>query len=204
MPSLICVRLHIEILLQSYSADIDARNLWSFRILTLALGSHVQNALVLHVCARVELVSLCLCLYIRVCLTLCLCTYKIIRMWWLLFRSCTLLTCTAKGNASIRSIEVSSTGSSCIGSSKTWDVCTSGNIFCSKVDGNEKFALFGGWVFTICLSMDWNLKVKLNMDDYWNVRIIDLFSFDSVTYFDRGWMKCNFNTKDEWTISQFI
>lgn len=82
MPSLICVRLHIEILLQSYSsADIDAHNLLSFRILTLALGSHVQNALVLHVCARVELVSLCLCLYICVCLTLCLCTYKIIRMW---------------------------------------------------------------------------------------------------------------------------
>ncbi|KAJ1385806.1 WD40/YVTN repeat-like-containing domain superfamily [Sesbania bispinosa] len=38
-------------------------------------------------------------------------------------RSCTLLTCTAKGNASIRSIEGtdSSTGSSCTGSSKTWN-----------------------------------------------------------------------------------
>ncbi|KAJ1397718.1 WD40/YVTN repeat-like-containing domain superfamily [Sesbania bispinosa] len=61
-------------------------------------------------------------------------------------RSCTLLTCTAKGNASIRSIEGtdSSTGSSCIGSSKTWNVCTGGNILCCKVDGNEKFALFGG------------------------------------------------------------
>ncbi|KAK7284759.1 hypothetical protein RJT34_19512 [Clitoria ternatea] len=61
-------------------------------------------------------------------------------------RDCTLLTCTTKGNASIRSIELadSSTGSSCIGSSKTWNVCSGGNILCSKVDGNEKFALFGG------------------------------------------------------------
>ncbi|XP_061372145.1 uncharacterized protein LOC133314654 [Gastrolobium bilobum] len=61
-------------------------------------------------------------------------------------RSGTLLTCTTKGNASMRSIEVtnSSAGSACIDSSKTWNVCAGGNILCCKVDGNEKFALFGG------------------------------------------------------------
>ncbi|KAL2575697.1 hypothetical protein GLYMA_16G034400v4 [Glycine max] len=61
-------------------------------------------------------------------------------------RDCTLLTCTTKGNASIRSIELvdSSTVSSCIDSPKIWNVCSGGNILCCKVDGNEKFALFGG------------------------------------------------------------
>lgn len=61
-------------------------------------------------------------------------------------RSCTLLTCTTKGNASLRSIEVtdSPAGSASIGSSSTWSVCGSGNILCSKVDGSEKYATFGG------------------------------------------------------------
>ena len=26
----------------------------------------------------------------------------------------------------------------------TWNVCAAGNILCSKVDGNENYALFGG------------------------------------------------------------
>ncbi|KAK7330063.1 hypothetical protein VNO77_24248 [Canavalia gladiata] len=57
----------------------------------------------------------------------------------------TLLTCTTKGNASLRTIVAdSSTRSSCIDSSKTWNVCSGGNILCCKVDGSEKFALFGG------------------------------------------------------------
>ncbi|KAK9995492.1 hypothetical protein SO802_020178 [Lithocarpus litseifolius] len=61
-------------------------------------------------------------------------------------RSCTLLTCTTKGNTSMRSIEVtdSPAGSASIGSSNTWSVCSSGNILCSKVDGSEKCAIFGG------------------------------------------------------------
>ncbi|XP_030961641.1 WD repeat-containing protein 74-like [Quercus lobata] len=61
-------------------------------------------------------------------------------------RSCTLLTCTTKGNTSMRSIEVtdSPAGSASIGSSNTWSVCSSGNILCSKVDGSEKYAIFGG------------------------------------------------------------
>ncbi|XP_062169259.1 uncharacterized protein LOC133875229 [Alnus glutinosa] len=61
-------------------------------------------------------------------------------------RSCTLFTCTTKGNASMRSIEVtdSPAGSAMVGSSRTWSVCASGNILCSKVDVNENYALFGG------------------------------------------------------------
>ncbi|KAK7842117.1 hypothetical protein CFP56_014303 [Quercus suber] len=61
-------------------------------------------------------------------------------------RTCTLLTCTTKGNTSMRSIEVtdSPAGSASIGSSNTWSVCGSGNILCSKVDGSEKYAIFGG------------------------------------------------------------
>ncbi|XP_027332129.1 uncharacterized protein LOC113847316 isoform X2 [Abrus precatorius] len=75
----------------------------------------------------------------------------------------TLLTCTTKGNACIRSIEAadSLTGSS-IGSSKTWNVCSGGNILCCKVDGNEKFALFGGKGVEINI---WDLD---NFTKIWN------------------------------------
>uniref|UniRef100_A0A5B6YIX2 Putative WD repeat-containing protein 74 isoform X1 n=1 Tax=Davidia involucrata TaxID=16924 RepID=A0A5B6YIX2_DAVIN len=61
-------------------------------------------------------------------------------------RSCTLLTCTTKGHASMRSIEVptSLVDSISNSSSTTWNICASGNILCSKVDGNENHALFGG------------------------------------------------------------
>ena len=46
----------------------------------------------------------------------------------------------------MRSIEVtdSPASSASIGSSNTWSVCGSGNILCSKVDGSEKYAIFGG------------------------------------------------------------
>jgi ribosome biogenesis protein NSA1 len=57
-----------------------------------------------------------------------------------------LFTCTTKGNESMRSIEItdSTEGSASVGSSRTWSVCASGNILCSKVDGSENYALFGG------------------------------------------------------------
>ncbi|TKY61897.1 WD repeat-containing protein 74 [Spatholobus suberectus] len=79
-------------------------------------------------------------------------------------RCFTLLTCTTKGNASMRSIEVadSSTESSCIGSSETWNVCSGGNILCCKMDGNEKFALFGGKGVEINI---WDLD---NFTKIWN------------------------------------
>ncbi|XP_019453093.1 PREDICTED: WD repeat-containing protein 74-like isoform X2 [Lupinus angustifolius] len=81
-------------------------------------------------------------------------------------RSCTLLTCTSKGNASIRSIEFTdlSTESPCNDSSKSWNVCSGGNILCCKVDTSEKFALFGGkgvevniWDLDNCTKI-WNAK----------------------------------------------
>ncbi|KAL9335343.1 hypothetical protein Peur_072524 [Populus x canadensis] len=60
--------------------------------------------------------------------------------------SCTLLTCTSKGNASMRSIGVdkSTADSASISVTKTWKVCGSGNVLCSKVDGSENYAVFGG------------------------------------------------------------
>lgn len=61
-------------------------------------------------------------------------------------RSRTLFTCTTKGKASMRSIEVTnvSAESSCSTSVKSWNVCASGTITFSKVDISENFALFGG------------------------------------------------------------
>ncbi|KDP30949.1 hypothetical protein JCGZ_11325 [Jatropha curcas] len=60
--------------------------------------------------------------------------------------SCTLLTCTAKGHTSMKSIEVNSwtADNASTNASRTWKVCASGNISCSKVDGSENYALFGG------------------------------------------------------------
>ncbi|XP_008218655.1 PREDICTED: WD repeat-containing protein DDB_G0290555 isoform X2 [Prunus mume] len=61
-------------------------------------------------------------------------------------RSCTLLTCTTNGNASIRSFEVNKPAAdvASTGSSRTWIVGGGGSILCSKVDGSENYFLFGG------------------------------------------------------------
>ncbi|KAJ4821862.1 hypothetical protein Tsubulata_038435 [Turnera subulata] len=61
-------------------------------------------------------------------------------------RSCNVLTCTTKGNASLRSIEFDKCSSDDASAStpRTWKVCGSGNILCSKVDASENFAIFGG------------------------------------------------------------
>ncbi|KAM6584334.1 hypothetical protein CsatB_011336 [Cannabis sativa] len=60
-------------------------------------------------------------------------------------RSCTFLTCTANGKAIMRSFEdITSADSATMGSSRLWDVCSSGNIQCFKADGSENYALFGG------------------------------------------------------------
>ncbi|KAF3436842.1 hypothetical protein FNV43_RR19595 [Rhamnella rubrinervis] len=60
-------------------------------------------------------------------------------------RSCTLLTCTTDGNASLRSFEETSRSEfASNGIPRTWKVCKAGNILCSKVDGSENYALFGG------------------------------------------------------------
>ncbi|MCL7037734.1 hypothetical protein MKW94_026016 [Papaver nudicaule] len=80
-------------------------------------------------------------------------------------RSCSLLTCTEKGNVVLRSLEI---GGPVAGSNddsrKAWNVCSAGNIFCSAVDGTEKYAVFGGkgveinvWDLESC-SKIWNAK----------------------------------------------
>lgn len=104
-------------------------------------------------------------------------------------RAYNLLTCTGKGNASIRSLEVpdSATGSSSIDSSKTWNVCNSGNVLCCKVDKNEKFALFGGKGVEVNI---WDLD---NCTKIWNAKSppknsLDIFTptwFTSVSYLSK-------------------
>ncbi|KAB2609155.1 WD repeat-containing protein 74-like [Pyrus ussuriensis x Pyrus communis] len=61
-------------------------------------------------------------------------------------RSCTLLTCTTNGNASIRSFELTKPAADVAssGSSTTWSVGAGGSISCSKVDRSENYFLFGG------------------------------------------------------------
>ncbi|RXH96047.1 hypothetical protein DVH24_008547 [Malus domestica] len=61
-------------------------------------------------------------------------------------RSFTLLTCTTKGSASIRSFELTKPAAdvTSTGYSRTWSVGAGGNILCSKVDGSENYFLLGG------------------------------------------------------------
>ncbi|XP_060217249.1 uncharacterized protein LOC132644664 [Lycium barbarum] len=61
-------------------------------------------------------------------------------------RSCTLLTCTIKGQASMKCVKMSKSpeDSGVEGTETTWNVSGSGNILCSKVDADENYALFGG------------------------------------------------------------
>ncbi|GKV05442.1 hypothetical protein SLEP1_g17456 [Rubroshorea leprosula] len=69
-------------------------------------------------------------------------------------RSCILFTCTTKGNASVRSFEITNSPTDS-GSSKTWKVSASGNILCSQVDGSENYSLFGGKNVEVNM---WDLK----------------------------------------------
>ncbi|XP_023520037.1 WD repeat-containing protein 74-like [Cucurbita pepo subsp. pepo] len=72
-------------------------------------------------------------------------------------RRCTLLSCTTKGNASMRSIEFSSSSSEDTSTNlvQSWKICSSGNVMCSKVDGSETHALFGGKGVEVNM---WNLE----------------------------------------------
>ena len=40
--------------------------------------------------------------------------------------------------------EKSTSDSASISVTKTWKVCGSGNVLCSKVDGSENYVVFGG------------------------------------------------------------
>ncbi|KAF5957330.1 hypothetical protein HYC85_004555 [Camellia sinensis] len=82
------------------------------------------------------------------------------------FLSCTLLTCTTKGHASMRSVEIPKSPQDSISGvpPTAWNICATGNILCSKVDGNENHALFGGkgvevnvWDLDTCTKI-WNAK----------------------------------------------
>lgn len=77
---------------------------------------------------------------------------NIVDLYKLIFIRCTLLTCTTKGNGSIKTIDLSDTLEDS-GASKKWNVCGSGSISCSQVDGSENYALFGGWVCLGCMSL---------------------------------------------------
>ncbi|CAE5958796.1 unnamed protein product [Arabidopsis arenosa] len=61
-------------------------------------------------------------------------------------RSSTLLTCTKKGDVSLRSVKFPDAhgDSTDDASPKTWKACGSGEILVGKVDGSENFSLFGG------------------------------------------------------------
>ncbi|KAK4352841.1 hypothetical protein RND71_028359 [Anisodus tanguticus] len=60
-------------------------------------------------------------------------------------RSCTLLTCTIKGSASMKCVKMSKSleDSGVEGTQTTWNVSGSGSILCFKVDADENYALFG-------------------------------------------------------------
>ncbi|KAJ8747961.1 hypothetical protein K2173_007848 [Erythroxylum novogranatense] len=60
--------------------------------------------------------------------------------------SCNLLTCTSKGDANLWCVKFanSSSDNASIGDSRTWKIGSSGHFLCSKVDGSETYAVFGG------------------------------------------------------------
>nr|VDD06277.1 unnamed protein product [Brassica rapa] len=61
-------------------------------------------------------------------------------------RSCTLLTCTKKGDVSLRTVKFPDARDDSIDDTapKTWKACGSGEVLVGKVDGSENFGLFGG------------------------------------------------------------
>ncbi|KAF8008638.1 hypothetical protein BT93_K2335 [Corymbia citriodora subsp. variegata] len=81
-------------------------------------------------------------------------------------RSCTVLSCSTKGNAVIRSFEVADSPEGSVPTSSTskWNVCAAGSVLCCKVDGSENYAIIGGkgvevniWDLDKCSKM-WTAK----------------------------------------------
>lgn len=79
------------------------------------------------------------------------CWYSLYYLSVVDFRSCTLLSCSKKGRVVLRSVELPSGDVTSNGTPLTWTVCGSGDVLCSKVDENENYALFGGWVLFLPL-----------------------------------------------------
>ncbi|CAK7336668.1 unnamed protein product [Dovyalis caffra] len=100
-----------------------------------------------------------------------------------LSRSCTLLTCTAKGNASMRAcgVDKSITDNASISVTKTWKVCGSGYVLCSKVDGSENYAVFGGKGVEVNL---WDLE---NSTKIWTAKSPPV---NSLGIFTPTWFTC--------------
>ncbi|XP_028793841.1 WD repeat-containing protein 74 [Neltuma alba] len=105
-------------------------------------------------------------------------------------RSCTLLTCTTKGNASVKSFEVTNSSSESVSlNSSTWNVCAGGDILCCKVDGSEKYALFGGKGVEVNF---WDLD---NSTKIWNAKAPPK---NSLGIFTPTWFTCGtFLSKDD-------
>ncbi|CAH2034298.1 unnamed protein product, partial [Thlaspi arvense] len=61
-------------------------------------------------------------------------------------RSCTLLTCTKKGDVSLRTVKFPDARADPTDGAapETWKACGSGELLVGKVDGGENFGLFGG------------------------------------------------------------
>ncbi|ERN08312.1 ribosome biogenesis protein NSA1 [Amborella trichopoda] len=83
-----------------------------------------------------------------------------------LFRSSALLFCTENGNSCLRSIKISDAAMDSTPSDtpSSWRVCGSGKVACCSVDGNEKYAVYGGkgvelgvWDLETCNKM-WTAK----------------------------------------------
>ncbi|KAH9622242.1 hypothetical protein KSS87_021325 [Heliosperma pusillum] len=78
-------------------------------------------------------------------------------------KSCSLLTCTKKGKAAVRTAELH-TGSKSFDSEQAWSVCSSGEILCSKVHDDEGYSVFGGK--GVELNM-WDLEKTVKL---WNAK----------------------------------
>ncbi|KAK4268007.1 hypothetical protein QN277_024715 [Acacia crassicarpa] len=105
-------------------------------------------------------------------------------------RSCTLLTCTAKGDASVKSFEVTNSSSESVSlNSSTWNVCAGGNISCCKVDESEKYAVFGGKGVEVNF---WDLESSTKI---WNAKSPPK---NSLGIFTPTWFTCaTFLSKDD-------
>lgn len=104
-------------------------------------------------------------------------------------RSCTLLTCMTKGKASLRTVEISKSGTASCATKEAWSVCGSGSICCSKVNSDESHSVFGGK--GVELNM-WDLEKTSKI---WNARSPPK---DSLGIFTQTWFtSVTFLSKDD-------
>ncbi|KAI4303358.1 hypothetical protein MLD38_039001 [Melastoma candidum] len=103
-------------------------------------------------------------------------------------RSCTIFTCTTKGNALLQSYDVADTFEETSPFTK-WKVCPTGSVSFCKVEEKEKYAIVGGKGIEINL---WNLETYSSI---WNAKSPPK---DSLGIFTPTWFTCGtFLCKDE-------